>query len=238
MSIPDYPVLLDINDHEFPSIELALDEPNGLLAFGGDLSSERLITAYQQGIFPWFSDGEPIMWWSPNPRSVIFPQQFKASKSLQKQMNKNIFSCSINTHFAQVIEACATVTRKGQPGTWITDEMKQAYILLHQQGIAHSFECWQNEQLVGGLYGLKLGEVFFGESMFSLKTNASKIAFAYMVNYALENDIKMIDCQVESEHMNSLGAKNIPRLVFKKLLQKYIAQNKVHKSILLSPGYT
>ncbi|MBF0265108.1 MAG: leucyl/phenylalanyl-tRNA--protein transferase [Gammaproteobacteria bacterium] len=216
------PVLLDINSTLFPPTSMALIEPNGLLAFGGDLSMERLISAYQHGVFPWYSDGEPIMWWSPTPRSVIFVNQYKAAKSLKKLSRKNLFELKHNMAFNEVIRSCANINRKEQNGTWITEEMILAYEQLHQLGVAHSFECWQENHLVGGLYGIIIDKVFFGESMFSNVSNSSKLAFMYSVEYCQQQGIELIDCQVESDHMNSLGAINISRNEFEKLLKELI----------------
>jgi len=214
------PYLLS-DDHPdlFPDVELALDDPNGLLAIGGDLSVKRLISAYSRGIFPWYSDDQPIMWWSPNPRSIIKLEEFKISRSLQKTLRKNIFQISFDTAFEDVIEACSS-TRKDGFGTWITNEMKQAYCKMHQKGYAHSVECWYENQLVGGLYGISLGHAFFGESMFTRKTDASKVALAYLVKQLEQWQFDFIDAQVSSEHINSLGAKDIPRRQFLHELQQ------------------
>ncbi|MFK5986382.1 MAG: leucyl/phenylalanyl-tRNA--protein transferase [Pseudomonadota bacterium] len=217
-----YPYFLSPQDVSFPPVNLALKEPDGLLAIGGDLSSERIVSAYHQGIFPWYSADEPIMWWSPDPRSVIFTADYSPSKSLKKLLKKNTFSFSFDRSFEQVIRKCAQVPRRYQDGTWITEEMLAAYFLLHQQGIAHSCECWLGDELVGGLYGLSFGQVFFGESMFSTQSNASKLAFSYLVKNLKQWGFKLIDCQVESEHMNSLGAINVERQEFIALLDKYL----------------
>ncbi len=202
----------------FPDVELALDEPNGLLAVGGDLSTKRLLAAYKNGIFPWFSDDQPIMWWSPNPRSVLKLDDFKISRSLKKTLNKNVFHVSVDTAFDDVIQACAG-TRKDGFGTWITNEMLDAYRELHKQGYAHSVECWFEQKLVGGLYGLSLGHAFFGESMFTHKTDASKVALAYLVAQLKQWQFDFIDTQVSSEHMTSLGATEVPRSQFIQELQ-------------------
>lgn len=221
MNAVQYPYLLDPNDLSFPPVNLALKDPDGLLAIGGDLSSDRIINAYSQGIFPWYSKGEPLMWWSPNPRSIIYIKDFKPSKSLKKLARKGNFRTSLDESFEQVIRACSAVPRQHQDGTWITEEMIQAYCQLHQQGIAHSCECWLGTELVGGLYGLAIGQVFFGESMFSKQSNTSKLAFSYFVEQLSGWHYKLIDCQVESEHMNSLGAVNIKRESFVQLLNSY-----------------
>ncbi len=203
----------------FPDVELALDEPDGLLAVGGDLSPKRLLAAYQKGVFPWYSDGQPIMWWSPNPRAVVKLNNFKTSKSLRKTLNKNIFYVTLDTAFNEVIAECAS-TRKDGFGTWITNEMRDAYRELHQLGYAHSVECWFEQKLVGGLYGLSLGHAFFGESMFSRKTDASKVALAHLVSQLKQWQFDFIDAQVSSEHMTTLGAKDIPRRQFIAELQQ------------------
>ncbi len=205
-------------DHsiQFPPTSLA--ELDGLLAIGGDLSSARLIHAYQQGIFPWYSDDEPILWYSPDPRFVLFPSQLKVSKSMQQFMRKPNLEFKMNTSFEQVIHNCKTNSRSGQDGTWITDEMEDAYIKLHHQGIAHSAECWMDGKLLGGLYGILLPRVFCGESMFSLAPNCSKFAFIHFVNYLKKQSIQLIDCQTYSPHLESLGAEMIPRKSFMKYL--------------------
>ena len=203
----------------FPDVELALDEPNGLLAVGGDLSPQRLLAAYKKGIFPWFSDDQPVLWWSPNPRSVLKLDDFKISRSLKKTLNKKIFHVTFDTAFDDVITACAG-TRKDGFGTWITNDMLDAYRELHKQGYAHSVECWFEQKLVGGLYGLSLGHAFFGESMFTHKTDASKVALAHLVWQLKQWQFDFIDTQVSSEHMASLGASDIPRRQFIAELQQ------------------
>lgn len=217
------PYWLDPNDtsYAFPPVEHALHEPDGLLAVGGDLTPERILNAYRHGIFPWFSPGQPILWWSPDPRAVLFPHQFKVARSLRKTINKGSFHVRFDTAFAQVIRACADTPRRGQPGTWITPEMQQAYIRLHQLGYAHSAESWQGEELVGGLYGIRLGRVFYGESMFSRKTDASKVAFVHLVRKLQDEGVVLIDCQVTTDHLLSLGAEEIPRRRFVELLRLY-----------------
>jgi leucyl/phenylalanyl-tRNA--protein transferase len=215
---------LDPNDksYQFPHPNTAFTEPDGLLAEGGDLCSQRIIKAYSQGIFPWYSKGDPILWWSPNPRAVLFPDKLHVSKSLQKLIRQKKMTTTINKAFNQVIQCCAQSPRIDQHGTWITDEMQQAYIKLHQQGVAHSIECWLNHQLVGGLYGLALGQVFFGESMFSYQSNASKIAFVHLVDELKNNNYALIDCQVTTKHLLSLGAEEIPRNQFLKLIKQHV----------------
>ncbi len=197
----------------FPDPELA--EPDGLLAIGGDLSSERLILAYKNGIFPWYSYNEPILWYSPHERFVLFPQELKVSKSMRQILNANKFEVTFDQDFAAVIKACATVPRDGQSGTWITPEMESAYLKLHQQGKAHSVEVWHNGMLAGGLYGVKLARVFCGESMFSKVSNASKVAF---VTLCQQKNYELIDCQMHTQHLESLGAKMISRAEFQTFL--------------------
>lgn len=196
----------------FPPVSQAL--PDGLLAAGGDLSTERLLLAYRSGIFPWFSEDEPILWWSPDPRFVLFPQDLRVSKSMQKVIKSNAFEFRCNTAFVAVIESCRLINRKDQPGTWITEDIVTAYTALHEAGYAHSAEAWQDGRLVGGLYGVMVGRVFFGESMFSRESNASKYAFICWVQHLQKLGIKLIDCQVYTEHLQSLGAKMIPRPTF------------------------
>lgn len=217
------PFWLDAGDkgYAFPPVEYALREPDGLLAVGGDLAPERILSAYRQGIFPWFSPGQPILWWSPDPRAVLLPEKLKVSRSLRKTINKGSFQVTFDTAFEQVIRACATTPRRGQPGTWITEEMQQAYIKLHRMGYAHSAESWSGDELVGGLYGLRLGRVFYGESMFSRRTDASKVAFVHLVRKLQEEGVMLIDCQVTTDHLLSLGAEEIPRRRFIELLRQY-----------------
>ncbi len=210
------------NDTPFPPIQNALSEPNGLLAIGGNLSSERLLTAYRSGIFPWFSEGEPVLWWSPDPRMVLFPQDFKVSKSLAKRLKKKDYEVRFNTNFRQVMEACAETNRPGQDGTWITTEIIDAYCELHQLGYAHSAETWIDNSLVGGLYGVLINKMFYGESMFHHLTDASKIAFAHLVQFLTVKDVGMIDCQMNTQHLASLGAQEIPRTEFMMHLKKLI----------------
>ncbi|MCP4123715.1 MAG: leucyl/phenylalanyl-tRNA--protein transferase [Bacteroidetes bacterium] len=199
----------------FPPVEHAED---GILAVGGDLSAKRLLLAYRTGVFPWFSENEPIIWWSPDPRFVMFPDELKVSKSMKQLIRNKRFEVSIDTSFEQVIQACAQQKRKGQPGTWITDDMIQAYMDLHEQGYAHSVEVWRDGKLVGGLYGVSLGKVFFGESMFHTESNASKYGFIHLITLLTARNFQLIDCQVETDHLRSLGALNIPRSEFLSLL--------------------
>lgn len=196
----------------FPPVEEA--SPEGFLAIGGDLSPERLLLAYKSGIFPWFSDDEPIIWWSPDPRMVLFPEDLKVSKSMKQLLRKNAFKVTYNQAFIEVIEACADIHRPGQDDTWITEDMKAAYIELHELGYAISVEVWQNEQLVGGIYGIDLGHIFCGESMFSKVSNASKYGFIHLVKLLQKNGCQLIDCQIHTDHLASLGAIEVPREVF------------------------
>ncbi|HPH38240.1 MAG TPA: leucyl/phenylalanyl-tRNA--protein transferase [Sediminibacterium sp.] len=202
----------------FPPIEDALED--GLLAIGGDLSSERLILAYQKGIFPWY-EGDTPLWWSPDPRFVLLPEQLVISKSMHQVIKKKQFEYKTNTSFSEVIQQCKNQPRAGQDGTWINEAVELAYTELHHKGIAHSAEAWQNNQLVGGLYGIKMGKLFFGESMFSKVSNASKFAFIQLVEQLKMEGIVLIDCQVYTTHLESLGATMISRTSFKKYLEKY-----------------
>jgi len=193
---------------------------DGLLAIGGDLSTDRLLLAYRSGIFPWFNDDELPMWWCPDPRFVLFPGEVKVSKSMKQVMRNGGFELRVNTAFAQVIIACQQTPREGQPGTWITEEVKRAYIRLHELGYAHSAEAWKDGTLVGGLYGIRLGKVFFGESMFSKVSNASKYAFISYAALLQSEGVELIDCQVHTEHLETLGAKMIPRESFIKQVDR------------------
>ncbi|MCU7799113.1 MAG: leucyl/phenylalanyl-tRNA--protein transferase [gamma proteobacterium symbiont of Lucinoma myriamae] len=233
-----YPIWLkpEDNNYNFPHPDNLLTDPDGLLAIGGDLSPERIVIAYLNGIFPWYSPGQPILWWSPDPRAVLFPEKLHVSKSLKKIIRKKIFTTTIDQAFEQVIHACSQTPRKAQDGTWIDNDMQQAYINLHKLGIAHSAECWQNGQLVGGLYGIALGKVFFGESMFSLKNNASKVAFVHLLDVLTKSNYALIDCQVTTAHLLSLGAEEIPRNQFLKLIaqhtQSFLDTNNNQKNTL------
>ncbi len=214
--------VLDPNNpaQDFPLACKALREPDGLLAVGGCLSQARLLNAYRHGIFPWYNPGEPILWWSPNPRLVLFPDKLLISHSLHKTLRKNIFSVTFDRAFNDVIAACAN-PRKEADGTWITDEIKVAYNQLHQAGFARSVEVWLGDELVGGLYGIAIGQVFFGESMFHTRTDASKVAFAVLVNRLNSWGYRLIDCQVHSNHLQSLGAEEISRDDFTSLLDRH-----------------
>lgn len=204
---------------DFPPVESA--NSVGLLAFGGDLSPERLIKAYSSGIFPWYDSSQPILWWSPDPRMVLFPENLKISKSMKQLLKKDVFQVSFNKDFEAVIENCATAPRQGQLGTWITPKMQQAYIELHKRGLAQSVEVWQGGELVGGVYGIYLKEkkVFCGESMFAKRSNASKYGFIKLVKKLESEGVRIIDCQVYTEHLASLGADEIPREVFMEYLK-------------------
>ena len=196
----------------FPEVHLANED--GLLAIGGDLSPERLLLAYKSGIFPWYNKGEPIIWYSPNPRMVLFPNKLKISKSMKQLIRRNEFQITFNKNFEEVISNCKSIEREGQQSTWITEEMQEAYLKLHKKGIAKSVEVWKNKELVGGLYGVDLGTIFCGESMFSKVSNASKLAFIYMVQKLENEKYQLIDCQVYNNHLASLGAEEISRTKF------------------------
>jgi leucyl/phenylalanyl-tRNA--protein transferase len=200
----------------FPPVEHSNAE--GILAMGGDLNPERLILAYKSGIFPWFNPGEPVIWWSPNPRMVLFLDEFTPSKSMRNILNRNIFEVTFNQNFREVLFNCKSIKREGQDGTWITDDMAEAYSKLHDLGIAKSVEVWQNGILVGGLYGIDLGHVFCGESMFATVSNASKVAFVALVNQLKASNYSLLDCQVYNEHLESLGCREIERDIFIKII--------------------
>ena len=202
----------------FPSVTEANSE--GVLAVGGNLSPDRLLLAYKNGIFPWFNPGEPILWWAPSSRMVLFFDDLIISKSMRNILNRNIFKVTFNQEFIAVISNCSSVSRDGQNGTWISDEMIASYCKLHELGIAKSVEVWQNEELVGGLYGIDLGHIFCGESMFSKVSNASKVAFITLVNQLKNDNYKLLDCQVYNEHLESLGCNEIDREEFMKILNE------------------
>lgn len=223
---------------DFPPIDSAMVEPNGLIAAGGDLSPERLKYAYAHGIFPWFDDTQPILWWSPNPRAVLFHDKLKISRSLMKRLRRNEFVVKVNTCFKDVIDACARprnlyttqdddsdtetlATETSATETWITEEMCEAYLQLHELGYAHSIECFKEDQLVGGLYGVSIGRLFFGESMFHLSTDASKVAFVHLSRLLQSYGCPLIDCQIENPHLSSLGCSTLPRDQFKQYLETY-----------------
>ncbi|GAB1260028.1 leucyl/phenylalanyl-tRNA--protein transferase [Aurantivibrio plasticivorans] len=210
-------IWLEPSQIAFPSVDLALKDPNGLLAAGGALTSQWLLSAYQLGIFPWFEDGQPILWWSPDPRLVLRPNEVRVSKSMRKVIRKTAFEVTFDTVFEDVINACSQPrnTDAGDlSGTWITSDMKQAYCALHREGFAHSVEVWDGTRLVGGLYGVALNGVFFGESMFTRASNASKLGFITLCRHLDHWGFDLIDCQVETEHLQSLGAYNVPRAEF------------------------
>lgn len=209
------------NELYFPPVHLA--EPDGLLAMGGDLSTERLLLAYRSGIFPWYDESEVILWWSPHPRFVLFPGELKISRTVRSLLNKNAFEFTTNKAFKQVIKNCKTINRPGQEGTWITAEVEKAYCRLHELGHAHSAEVWKDGKLAGGLYGIKLGKVFFGESMFSKVSNASRYAFVKYVQMLKEEGTELIDCQVYTEYLESLGARMIDREDFCNRLKSLIS---------------
>ena len=214
---------LDADPSHFPDYQYALTEPNGLLAAGGDLSPERIVNAYALGIFPWFNEDDPILWWSPDPRSILIPKNFCPSRSLAKFMRNTDYKVTFNQCFSDVMELCAAPRAK-QDGTWINEDMIEAYSQLNELGYAHSVEYWRNGKLEGGLYGISLGKAFFGESMFSLSSNASKVAFSHLCERLNEHDFKIIDCQVHNAHLESLGAFETPRADFLKILQQAVCE--------------
>ncbi|WP_049629037.1 leucyl/phenylalanyl-tRNA--protein transferase [Cellvibrio sp. pealriver] len=218
---------LDPDTLEFPDPSLALSDPDGLIAVGGDLSPERILAAYRKGIFPWFNPGDPILWWSPDPRTVVFPNQLHISKSLRKTLRKATYRVTFDNCFEKVMRACAA-PRSYADGTWISEDIIEGYCALHQRGIAHSVEVWRNDELVGGLYGIALGRVFFGESMFSRADNASKVGFAHLVRQLCTWNFQLIDCQVANDHLFSLGAVEIPREEFRQLLVNFAHEPDVY----------
>ena len=209
------------DDTPFPPIAKALKSPNGLLCAGGDLSPERLVDAYSHGIFPWFSDGDPILWWSPDPRMVLYPEELRVSRSLRKTVARGAYETRYDTAFREVMQACAA-PRSGQGGTWIVPEMVDAYTRLHERGLAHSVESWLDGELAGGLYGVALGKVFFGESMFTRAPDASKVALVQLVERLKAEGYRVIDCQQATAHLASLGAREIPRKAFAQLVRESI----------------
>ncbi|HAB91512.1 MAG TPA: leucyl/phenylalanyl-tRNA--protein transferase [Pseudomonas sp.] len=209
---------------KFPPLHKALREPNGLLAAGGDLSAERLVAAYRHGCFPWYQDGQPLLWWSPDPRTVLLPSNLHISRSLRKVLRSDLFSVTFDRNFTDVIHACSE-PRKDEDGTWITSEMQAAYFALHAQGHAHSVEVWQQDQLVGGLYGIAIGQLFFGESMFSRTSNASKVGFVTLVSALKAAGFVLIDCQMPTAHLISLGAESIRRSEFSEYLTQHLDIN-------------
>lgn len=219
------PIFQLSDDLLFPPIHLAEDD--GLLAIGGDLSPNRLLLAYSQGIFPWFSEGDPILWWAPHPRFVLYPASLKVSKSMRQVMRRDTFRVSYDKAFREVIHACSRIPREGQDGTWITEEMLAAYCELHRLGHAHSVEVWQGDQLVGGLYGISIGRCFFGESMFTHVSNASKAGFITLVRKLASLQFELIDCQMHSQHLESLGAQHISRELFQSTLSKSLQSDSI-----------
>ncbi len=205
----------------FPPLEAALAEPNGLLAAGGALTPERIVDAYRRGIFPWYSDGQPVLWWSPDPRMVLFTKELRVRRSLAKRVRQRRYEIRLDTAFERVIGECARL-RPGQDGTWITDAMVAAYVALHRRGVAHSVEAWRDGELAGGLYGLALGRVFFGESMFARETDASKVALVHLVAKLARDGVPLVDCQQETSHLAGFGARPIPRRAFAALLAQLI----------------
>jgi len=211
----------------FPPIDTALSDPNGLLAAGADLSPDRLIEAYRRGIFPWYAQGDPVLWWSPDPRMVLFVDEFRLRRSLAKVLRARRFQIRVDSRFREVMLACATVSRPGQYGTWITSSVIDAYCALHQRGLAHSVEAWMEGKLAGGLYGVAIGRMFFGESMFARETDASKVALANLVAILRLRNMPMIDCQQETAHLATFGARPIPRRMFAERLAALIHSEEV-----------
>lgn len=213
---------LDEEDIRFPPAELALDYPNGLVAIGGDLRPERILEAYRNGIFPWFNEGDPFLWWSPDPRMVLYPHELRISRSLAKTLRNKPYEIRYNTAFKEVMQHCANTYRENQQGSWITQDIIDGYFELFKMGYAHSAETWIDNTLVGGLYGVRIGNIFYGESMFHHTTDASKIAFVHMVQTLAADGVKLIDCQMETSHLASLGARPIARLGFLQALKNHL----------------
>lgn len=222
LQLPDGRIRVLGPDLTFPPVEQALDDPNGLLAIGGDLSPQRLLAAYRHGIFPWFSTGQPILWWSPAPRMVLYPQELNISRSMRKRLKQQDYEVRYNTALREVMQACAETVRPDQDGTWITGPMIEAYAKLQELGHALSAETWIDGQLAGGLYGVRIGRMFFGESMFHRVSNASKIAFIHLVQELQRQGCGLIDCQMHTSHLASLGAREIPRREFCRQLAELI----------------
>ncbi len=229
-----YWVADNVIEDDFPEANSALRDPDGLLAIGGDLSHHRLLDAYRRGIFPWYSQGQPILWWSPDPRCVLDPNELIISRNLKKTLKKNIFNVTFNQAFDHVIKGCAQ-PRKGSADTWITTDIIQSYTSLHQEGHAISVECWLNSELVGGLYGIVIDRIYFGESMFSRATDASKIALVHLVQELKARNFRLIDCQIFSKHLKSLGAKPVPRNFFISALKHYCNQTVIYDWPVNSP---
>jgi len=213
------------DDEDFPPLSAALTSPNGLLAAGGDLSPQRLLNAYRRGVFPWFGKGQPLLWWSPDPRCVLFPDRFKMSRSLRQRIRQGGYQVWADYDFTAVLQACACSRRPNQEGTWIMPAMQHAYTQLHQMGYAHSVETWMNGELVGGLYGVTIGRVFFGESMFFHRRDASKIAFAHLIHHLRRVGYELVDCQINTPHLVSLGAINLPRSTFSEQLATMVVHD-------------
>lgn len=213
--------------NDFPPVESALRDPDGLLAIGGDLTAGRLLDAYQKGIFPWYNSGQPIMWWAPDPRCVFELDKINISRSLGKKLRKKYFTVTLNKAFEDVIIACSE-PRKDHDETWISEEIINAYLELHKKGFAHSVECWLDNKLVGGLYGIAIDRVFFGESMFSRSSDASKVALVYLAEFLKAHSFRIIDCQIYSQHLHSLGASPMPRKLFDNLLKHYCCKSDSH----------
>lgn len=209
---------LNSSTPDFPPVDQALDEPNGLLAFGGRLNTETLLSAYSQGIFPWFNPGEPVLWWSPDPRMVIKPESIHISRSMKKEMRRQRYRLTIDQDFKSVMHQCRTIREQAE-GTWISDDMETAYNQLHKEGYAHSVEVWDGDELVGGIYGLALDRIFFGESMFSKQPNTSKLAIIHLCQFLANQGIQWLDCQVPNPHLETLGGIYMPRSEFTKKLK-------------------
>lgn len=209
----------------FPPVDRALRDPDGLLAIGGDLQTDRLLCAYRKGIFPWFNPGQPVLWWSPDPRAVLFPAELHVSRTLRRTFRRGHFTFSVDADFEGVIRGCATTPRHDQAGTWITEDMLAAYLELHAAGHAHSIETWRDGQLVGGIYGVALGRIFFGESMFARETDASKAALIVLVRELIARGFVLLDCQVASAHIATLGSREIPRREFLRLLDVHARED-------------
>lgn len=219
-------IILNSNDITFPHPDLASDE--GVVAIGGDLSIDRLLLAYQYGYFPWFNPDEPILWWHPNPRFVLFTEDVRIAKSMRSYFNQEKFTLSFDQDFDGVINACEKIKRHNQPGTWISEDIKEAYTELHRMGIAHSVEVWEDDKLVGGLYGVSLGKIFFGESMFSLVSNSSKFALISLAAVLRKNGYEIIDCQMPNSHLKSMGGRYISRNVFLSILRSNIHEETIY----------
>ena len=222
-------------EHYFPPPSLA--ESNGLLGVGGDLHFQRLLLAYKSGIFPWYSEGQPILWFSPDPRYVLYPQKLKISRSLKKRIRRGDYKITLDTAFEDVIDNCAMVKRPMQFGTWITEDMKNAYIELYERGYAHSIEAWQEDRLVGGLYGVLIGDLFAGESMFAHASDASKVAFVWLIKQLMQWGVELIDCQVYTDHLHRFGAENIAREEYLRLIASLIHAHRRNKKLAFEDNF-